>query len=175
MLINQPIDCRIDQQRHVLPVHSHQFAVSPGGEGNFFVLGQAGVGINRHVIEIAEWWHRPRFAVGERAFELQLRRDLHCLRPGQRSQPVQVYVEGRLQTRSYEDKEGQKKYFTDVVCDDVILLGSRGDSGGAPSGGDSERAPVSMPRSAQRPPQPAAPAAPAEEFNQGITDDDVPF
>src|SRR5712692_5556814 len=68
----------------------------------------------------------------------------------------QVYVEGRLQTRSYDDKDGQKKYFTEVVCDELILLGGRGDSGspgGAPSG-DSERQPVSMPRSAQRLPAP---------------------
>lgn len=87
----------------------------------------------------------------------------------------QIYVEGRLESRSWEDKEGQKRYITEVVCDELILLGGRGDSGGAPSGGDYERPPVSMPRSAQRPPQPAAPAAAAEEFNQGITDDDVPF
>jgi single-strand DNA-binding protein len=86
----------------------------------------------------------------------------------------QVYVEGRLQTRSYE-QDGQKKYFTEVICDELILLGSRGsgDSQGPPA--DYER-PVSMPRSAQPRPQPAAPAAaPVEEFNQGITDDDVPF
>jgi single-strand DNA-binding protein len=85
----------------------------------------------------------------------------------------QVYVEGRLQTRSYEDKDGQKRYFTEVVADDLILLGGKGDSGGAPSG-DFDR-PVSMPRSAQRPQPTAAPAAAPEEFNQGITDDDVPF
>jgi single-strand DNA-binding protein len=85
----------------------------------------------------------------------------------------QVYVEGRLESRSWEDKEGQKKYITEVVCEELILLGGRGgDSGGGP-GGDSDRAPVSMPRSAQRA-QPAAPAAPLDE-NQGITDDDVPF
>ena len=87
----------------------------------------------------------------------------------------QVYVEGRLESRSWEDKEGQKKYITEVVCEEFILLGGRGgDSGGGP-GGDSERQPVSMPRSAQRSqPAPAAASAP-EEFNQGITDDDVPF
>ena len=85
----------------------------------------------------------------------------------------QVYVEGRLQTRSYEDKDGQKRYFTEVVADDLILLGGKGDSGGAPSG-DFDR-PVSMPRSAQRPQPAAAPSAAPEEFNQGITDDDVPF
>ncbi len=86
----------------------------------------------------------------------------------------QVYIEGRLQTRSYDDKDGQKKYFTEVVVDDLILLGNSREAA-APGGGDFER-PVSMPRSAQRQ-QPAAPApsAPAEDFNQGITDDDVPF
>lgn len=86
----------------------------------------------------------------------------------------QVYVEGRLQTRSWEDKDGQKKYMTEVVADDLILLGSR--EGGSQGGDtDFERSdrPVSMPRSAQQRPQPAA--APSDDFNQGITDDDVPF
>jgi single-strand DNA-binding protein len=86
----------------------------------------------------------------------------------------QVYVEGRLESRSWEDKEGQKKYITEVVADDVILLGGRGGEGPS-GGGDFEQRdrPVSMPRSAQRPPAPAAPAH--DDFNQGITDDDVPF
>ncbi len=81
----------------------------------------------------------------------------------------QVYLEGRLQTRSYEDKDGKKVYITEVVCEDLILLGS-GRAGDAP--GDFNQQPVSMPRSAPRP-QPAA--APSEDFHQGITDDDVPF
>lgn len=87
----------------------------------------------------------------------------------------QVYVEGRLQTRSYDDKDGQKRYMTEVVADDLILLGGRGDSPGPSSSGsgDYER-PVSMPRSAQRP-QPQSQSAPADDFGQGITDDDVPF
>jgi single-strand DNA-binding protein len=89
----------------------------------------------------------------------------------------QVYVEGRLESRSWEDKEGQKRYITEVVADDLILLGGggRGSEGGGPSG-DFDR-PVSMPRSAQQRPQPAATStpAPADDFNQGITDDDVPF
>lgn len=39
-----------------------------------------------------------------------------------------VYIEGRLQTRSWEDKNGQKKYTTEVVCSNMQLLGSRGDN-----------------------------------------------
>jgi len=82
-----------------------------------------------------------------------------------------VYVEGRLQTRSWDDKDGQKRYTTEVVCEDLILLGSRGDAS-AP-GGEGERV-VSMPRATNRPPS-APPAAPPDDMNQGITDDDVPF
>ena len=85
----------------------------------------------------------------------------------------QVYVEGRLQSRSYEDKEGQKRYITEVVCDDLILLGGRGESGGS-GGGEYSQQPVSMPRSAQRQ-QSQAPAHHNDDFNQGITDDDIPF
>jgi single-strand DNA-binding protein len=47
----------------------------------------------------------------------------------------QVYVEGRIQTRSYDDKEGKKRYITEINANRVIFLGSRGDGGGTPSGG----------------------------------------
>jgi single-strand DNA-binding protein len=90
----------------------------------------------------------------------------------------QIYLEGRLESRSYEDKEGQKKYITEVVCEanNAVLLGGGGRGEAIPDAGSADfDRPVSMPRSA-RPPQPAAPAAPpADELNQGITDDDVPF
>jgi single-strand DNA-binding protein len=83
----------------------------------------------------------------------------------------QVYVEGRLQTRSYEDKDGKKVYATEVVAEDVILLGGQG--GGGPRGGDEySQQPVSMPRGAQRS---SAPPPPQDDYSQGITDDDVPF
>ena len=82
----------------------------------------------------------------------------------------QVYVEGRLQTRNYEDKDGKKVFFTEVVAEDVLLLGGRGDGSGA--GVDAPQA------SALRGPQ-RVPAAPAEETSAPgsapITDDDVPF
>jgi single-strand DNA-binding protein len=85
----------------------------------------------------------------------------------------QVYIEGHIESRSWDDKDGQKRYITEIVCEELILLGGRGDSGGGP--GDYSQQPVSMPRSARPAPPPAQPAAPAEDFNQGITDDDVPF
>jgi single-strand DNA-binding protein len=89
----------------------------------------------------------------------------------------QVYIEGRLQTRSYEDKEGKKVWATEVVADDVILLGGRGE---APSAEAPASGMVSRPRGAAGGSQQASPAAArqsAEEppFDQGITDDDVPF
>src|SRR5438270_9305510 len=48
----------------------------------------------------------------------------------------QIYVEGRLQTRNWEDKEGKKQYMTEVVADEVILLGGGGgrdEGGGRPA------------------------------------------
>ena len=83
---------------------------------------------------------------------------------------VQVYVEGRLQTRNYEDKDGKKVYITEVVADNVILLGGRG-AGADVGTGMSE--PVSAPGGAQRTQRPSAPAADEDPFS--ATDDDIPF
>jgi single-strand DNA-binding protein len=44
----------------------------------------------------------------------------------------QVYVQGRIQTRSYEDKEGNKKYVTEIVAHDVKFLGGKGGDGAKP-------------------------------------------
>ena len=94
---------------------------------------------------------------------------------------TQVYVEGRLQTRSYDDKDGKKVWATEVVADEVILLGGRGQTSGAGSGMDegfSQDAPSGPPsgmKSAPRARPAAAPAQPAASMNEGITDDDVPF
>ena len=46
-----------------------------------------------------------------------------------------IYVEGRIQTRSYEDKDGVKKYATDINANDIILLGGRNDGSGGGGGG----------------------------------------
>lgn len=39
-----------------------------------------------------------------------------------------VYIEGRLQTRSWEDKQGQKRYTTEVVANDLVMLGGKSES-----------------------------------------------
>lgn len=46
----------------------------------------------------------------------------------------QVYIEGRLQTRSWDDKEGQKKYRTEIVADNMIMLGSKSSGSSATTG-----------------------------------------
>jgi single-strand DNA-binding protein len=89
----------------------------------------------------------------------------------------QVYIEGRLQTRSYDDKDGKKVYTTEVVADEVILLGGRGDGeGGGPEFGaptQSRNAPANRGRSGPA----ASPSHDNDPFSGGmdITDDDVPF
>ena len=82
----------------------------------------------------------------------------------------QVYIEGRLQTRSWEDKDGQKRYTTEVICDDLILLSGRGDSAGS---GEFAQ-PAAMPRTSSAP-RAQSPAPVSNEMGPGITDDEVPF
>jgi single-strand DNA-binding protein len=83
-----------------------------------------------------------------------------------------VYIEGRLQTRSWDDKQsGQKKYMTEVVANDLVLLGGRGEGGG---GGDqSSRGVAGGNNFDQRSPEPEH--ATASASNSPITDEDIPF
>ncbi len=53
----------------------------------------------------------------------------------------QVYVEGRIQTRNYDDKDGNKRYITEVIANDVQLLGGGGAGGGRGGGGRDEPPP----------------------------------
>jgi len=79
-----------------------------------------------------------------------------------------VYVEGSLRTSSWDDKEtGQKKYKTEIVVNDLVLLGGGRDVGGEEGGGRSRGAAASFD---QRTPE-HEPAAAATT----ITDDDIPF
>ena len=83
-----------------------------------------------------------------------------------------VYIEGRLQTRSWDDKQtGQKKYMTEIVGSDLVLLGGRGEGGG---GGESGARGVSGGNNFdQRTPEPEH--ATASASGSPITDEDIPF
>jgi single-strand DNA-binding protein len=78
----------------------------------------------------------------------------------------QIYVEGRLQTRKWQDKDGNDKYSTEIRSDRIVLLGGGGGGGGG-----------------ARPQRPAAVAAhaggeqmePMGEPVSELTDDDIPF
>ncbi|MGO9085224.1 MAG: single-stranded DNA-binding protein [Terriglobales bacterium] len=86
-----------------------------------------------------------------------------------------VYIEGSLRTHSWDDKQtGQKKYMTEINVNDLVLLGGRGEAGGADVAGGSRTASSSAGGGGnnfdQRTPEPEhAPAS------GPITDEDIPF
>lgn len=89
-----------------------------------------------------------------------------------------VYVEGKLRTRKWTDKEGQERYTTEIVADQMQLLGGR-EGGGAPmpdDGGPSASAPRSA-APAARTGASAAKPAPGGKGPGGFDemDDDIPF
>lgn len=91
---------------------------------------------------------------------------------------TQLFIEGKIQTRSWDDKEsGQKKYRTEIIVNEMNLLGGRGEGAGAGSGsGSYERSSpggyTNYPSSRGS----SAPSAPANDYaDQGITDEDIPF
>ena len=109
-----------------------------------------------------------------------------------------LYVEGRLKTRKWQDKEGRDTYTTEIIAQEMQLLGGRdgqgggdegggggsysrgaGGGGGYGRGGDDEGGgarPAARPAAAQRPAAPRAPA-PAPKASTGFDDmdDDIPF
>ena len=95
-----------------------------------------------------------------------------------------VYVEGRLKTRKWNDKEGVERYTTEVIADVMQLLGTREGMGGAgggsgeEEGGYSERsspAPRAAPASRPAPAPTARPAPKAASTGFDSMDDDIPF
>jgi single-strand DNA-binding protein len=75
----------------------------------------------------------------------------------------QIYVEGRLQTRQWDDKDGNKRYTTEIRSDKIVLLGGGGGGRGASidRGGD--------------PMAGHGPAGSVPEPSEPLTDDDIPF
>jgi single-strand DNA-binding protein len=78
-----------------------------------------------------------------------------------------VYIEGKLRTRSYDDKEGNTKYVTEIEADQMTMLGGRNDGGGN-SGGD--YASNDGPRDTSEPAK-----VPSQDASGDNPDDDLPF
>jgi single-strand DNA-binding protein len=76
----------------------------------------------------------------------------------------QVYIEGKLRTRKWQDKEGNDRYSTEVVANEMQMLGGRGGGGG----GGYEREPASRPA-------PASQGGGSSGGGRDDFDDDIPF
>ena len=119
-------------------------------------------------------WHRVKFfgKLGEIAGEY--------LRKGS-----QVYVEGSIRYDKFTGQDGVEKYFTDIVADEMQMLGGRpGEGGGAGAGAGGGGAPRReySGGGGQRPaprqesaPRREAPAARSNDFGTDFADDDIPF
>ena len=89
-----------------------------------------------------------------------------------------IYVEGRLKTRKWQNKEGQDVYTTEIIANEMQMLGGRegmggADEGGGGGGGNHNSRPASAPAPASRP----AASKPASKPSTGFDDmdDDIPF
>ncbi len=95
----------------------------------------------------------------------------------------QVYVEGKIQTRSWDDKEsGQKKYRTEILVNDLQLLGGRGEGAGSSAASSSSSGSSSYNRGGSGAGASSGgsnydrqPASAPDYGDTGITDDDIPF
>jgi single-strand DNA-binding protein len=75
----------------------------------------------------------------------------------------QIYIEGRLQTRQWDDKDGNKRYTTEIKADRITLLGGGGGGASRGGGGGMDRGGAQMGGGMDEPPM------------EPITDDDIPF
>jgi single-strand DNA-binding protein len=83
----------------------------------------------------------------------------------------QIYVEGRLQTRQWDDKDGNKRYTTEIRGDKIVLLGGGSGGGGGRSGGYGGGASRGGGGDDMGGGQPSGP----DSGEQPLTDDDIPF
>ena len=93
---------------------------------------------------------------------------------------AQIYVEGKIQTRKWQDKEGKDRYTTEIVVNEMTMLGGKPSGAGSFEVVENERSEVSS----SRPSKPAASsgsaaapakAAPAAKGSFDNFDDDIPF
>jgi single-strand DNA-binding protein len=103
-------------------------------------------------------WHRVKFfgKLAEIAGEY--------LRKGQ-----QVFVRGTIRYSKYTDRDGVERYATDIIADEMQMIGGNGDRN------NSERRSNSNGGSARKPQESAAPPARSNDFADDFADDDIPF
>ena len=106
-------------------------------------------------------WHRVKLfgKLGEIAGEY--------LRKGR-----QVYIEGSIRYDKFTGQDGVEKYFTDIVADEMQMLGGGGEGGGQGRGEPRGERPQ---RSAPPQRRESAPAAKVADFGDDFADDDIPF
>jgi single-strand DNA-binding protein len=85
----------------------------------------------------------------------------------------QVYIEGSLRTRKWQDQGGQDRYTTEIVANEMQMLGGRGDDASARSGQGGFRDNASAP--ARKAPAKSAEQSPVLQGEDNFTDDDIPF
>jgi len=98
----------------------------------------------------------------------------------------QIYIEGKLQTRKWQDQSGNDKYTTEIVANEMQMLGGRNEMGAGggsyapsgqqkqqPAGGGFQQQPAQQQQ--QAPQQQSSPAAPAQPAPSQDFDDDIPF
>jgi len=109
-------------------------------------------------------WHRVKLfgKLGEIAGEY--------LRKGR-----QVYIEGSIRYDKFTGQDGVEKYFTDIVADEMQMLGGGGEGGGAGGGGGGRSERPSRPAPRQDAPRKEAPPAKSNDFGSDFADDDIPF
>jgi single-strand DNA-binding protein len=95
----------------------------------------------------------------------------------------QVYIEGKIQTRKWQDQSGNDRYTTEIIAKEMQMLGGRDDNQSSGSGGqhgsgfrkpeDKKPEPATAP--ASQPETAAAPASQPAQDDSGFSDDDIPF
>jgi single-strand DNA-binding protein len=87
----------------------------------------------------------------------------------------QVYIEGKLQTRKWQDQNGNDRYSTEIVASQMQMLGSRGDNQSNRGGGNQQsESGFRKPEDKQQAPAGGSPAS-QQQPNNDFADDDIPF
>lgn len=87
----------------------------------------------------------------------------------------QVYIEGSIRSSKYTDKEGVERWSTDIIANNMQMLGGPGDNESRGEGGYRQRQPQGRPSGAPSGGAPRASEPPLPQDNGGFEDDDIPF